>query len=141
MTQQPDFAAELQMLRAQLEVDLSTFRTTLEGVRAHMAQVASTPVHTPEERQQLHNDAASGRLGPEMRELARRIDAGDTTWADVFEGESPYSDLLTGHLDTMVEEYADDWKSELESDPEVGDEVRANPASWQEFRDGTEPRA
>lgn len=141
MTHQPDFTVELQALRAQLEEDLRAFRTTLEGVRSHMAQVASTPVHTPEERQQLHNDAASGRLGPEMRELARRVDAGDTTWADVFEGESPYSELLTGHLDAMVEEYADDWKAELERDPEVGDEVRANAGSWQEFRDATEPPA
>ncbi|MGN0063569.1 MAG: hypothetical protein ACI379_04950 [Nocardioides sp.] len=96
---------------------VAAFRGTLEASRAHMAAVASDPVHTPEERREFHEDALSGRLGPDMKRLAQHVEDGDTSWGEVFEGTTEYAELLHGHLDTMEERYAEDWKRTLEDDP------------------------
>lgn len=77
---------------------------TIAGARAALDRARSTPVHTTEERRELHEDALSGSLGRPMRVLAERIEAGETSWGEVFEGSSPYSDLLQEHLTKMSEE-------------------------------------
>ncbi|KRE94237.1 hypothetical protein ASG76_12740 [Nocardioides sp. Soil774] len=113
---------------------LVAFRATLEMAQGHLARVAATPVHTREEREQLHRDALAGALGPDMERLARLVDDGETSWGEVFEGSSPHAELLHSHLDTMEQRYAEDWKRALEDDPtfdprtveeEVRDEMRA----------------
>ena len=43
-----------------------------------------------------------------MQTLARHVEAGETTWGEVFEGDSEYSHLLQDHLARMAEEHADD---------------------------------
>jgi hypothetical protein len=96
---------------------LVAFRATLEMAQGHLARVAATPVHTREEREQLHRDALAGTLGPDMERLARLVDDGETSWGEVFEGSSPYAELLHAHLDTMEQRYAEDWKRALEDDP------------------------
>jgi hypothetical protein len=108
---------------------LLAFRATLEMARGHLARVAATPVHTPDEREQLHRDARAGRLGPDMERLARLVEDGETSWGEVFEGSSPHTELLHSHLDTMEQRYAEDWKQALEDDPtfdprSVEDELR-----------------
>lgn len=99
------------------------FQQALADARAHVARVAATPVHTPEQREQLADDARAGRLGPAMRELAERIDAGETTWGEVFEGSSPHAGLLLPHLTRLEELYADQWRAivraDLALDPET----------------------
>lgn len=107
----------------------ASFRAALADARAHLALVAATPVHSPEERQQLDDDAASGRLGPEMREIADRVASRETSWAEVFEGSSPYSDLLLPHLSAMGERYADGWRAQLESDPDFEPWVDPEPSA------------
>jgi hypothetical protein len=101
----------------QVAAALVAFRATIEMARAHVARVAATPVHTPEERAQLHRDALDGRLGPDMERLARLVEDGETSWGEVFEGSSPHAELLHSHLDTMERRYAEDWKRALEDDP------------------------
>jgi hypothetical protein len=112
---------------------LVAFRATLEMAQGHLARVAATPVHTPEEREQLHRDALAGTLGPDMERLARLVEDGETSWGEVFEGTSPHAELLHSHLDTMEQRYAEDWKRALEDDPtfdprtveeEIRDEIR-----------------
>lgn len=100
-----------------VEAAFVEFRGALADVQAHIARVAAEPVHTPEEREQLHQDALSGRLGPEMQEVANRVESGDTTWAEVFEGGSEYSDLMLPHLTEMETRYADQWRLILDVDP------------------------
>ncbi|MEZ5097890.1 MAG: hypothetical protein R2731_18525 [Nocardioides sp.] len=103
----------------------SAFRLALGDAQAHLARVAATPVHTPEQRAELERDARSGRLGPQMQTIAEKVDARETSWGEVFEGSSPYSDLLLPHLSAMEERYAEVWKAALEADPDfeplVGD--------------------
>lgn len=99
------------------------FRQALADAQAHLARVAATPVHTPEQREELAGDARAGRLGPEMRELAERIDARETSWGEVFEGSSPHTALLLPHLTRMEDQYADQWRliirADLDLDPEA----------------------
>ncbi len=99
------------------------FQQALADTRRHVARVAATPVHTPEQREQLADDARAGRLGPALRELAERIDAGETTWGEVFEGSSPHAGLLLPHLTRLEEQYADQWRAivraDLALDPET----------------------
>ena len=93
----------------ELQQTLSNARTALDRVRAQ-------PVHSPDERRQLQQDAASGALGRDMQALAQHIEAGRTTWGEVFEGTSEYSDLLTPHLDRMVEENQEMLRQAIEDD-------------------------
>ena len=93
-------------------------RATLDRARANLDRVRAVPTTTPEERRELQRVAASGELGPEMRELARHVQAGRTTWADVFEGTSPYTDLLRPHLDRMVALHGESVRRQIEADPE-----------------------
>ena len=73
-------------------------------------------MHSPDERRQLQQDAASGALGRDMQALAQHVEAGRTTWGEVFEGTSEYSDLLTPHLDRMVEENQEMLRQAIEDD-------------------------
>ncbi|MFN8194622.1 MAG: hypothetical protein U0R80_10115 [Nocardioidaceae bacterium] len=109
-----------------LEEALAAFRQTLEEARAHVARVAATPVHTAEQRAELERDALSGRLGPEMRQIAERVEARETSWGEVFEGSSPWSDLLLPHLTAMGERYADRWRVALQEDPDFEPLVEAD---------------
>jgi hypothetical protein len=99
-----------------LEAAHAGFRQALADARSHLARVAATPVHTPEQREELAADARAGQLGPQMRELAERIDAGETSWGEVFEGGSPHADLLLPHLTRMEEQYADHWRVIVRAD-------------------------
>ncbi|TGN63144.1 hypothetical protein EXE59_03680 [Nocardioides eburneiflavus] len=101
----------------QVAAAMVAFQATLEMARGHLARVAATPVHTPDERHQLHRDALDGRLGPDMERLARLVEDGETSWGEVFEGSSPHAGLLHSHLETMEQRYAEDWKQALEDDP------------------------
>jgi len=92
----------------ELQQTLAPARTALDRVRAQ-------PVHTPDERRQLQQDAASGALGRDMQALAQHVEAG-RSWGDVFEGTSEYSDLLTAHLDRMVEENQEMLRQAIEDD-------------------------
>jgi hypothetical protein len=52
-----------------------------------------------------------------MQTLARHVDAGETSWPEVFEGISPYTDLLKSHLDRMALIHTDDVRVAIEADP------------------------
>jgi hypothetical protein len=93
-------------------------RSTMTNARTALDRVRSRPVHTPEERDQLGRDAASGALGREMQELAQRIERRETSWAEVFEGTSPYAALLHEHLGTMATEYRQVIAEAIEDDEE-----------------------
>ncbi len=82
-------------------------RRSMAAARVALDRARATPVHTPEERAQLQRDALSGGLGREMQELAEHVAAGRTSWGEVFEGTSPYSSLLDGHLTRMSVESAE----------------------------------
>ena len=53
-----------------------------------------------------------------MQKLARRVEHRDTTWDEVFEGTSPFVELLRGHLDAMGERYAATVRRAIEDDPD-----------------------
>lgn len=109
-----------------LETAYAGFRLALADAREHLARVAARPVHTPEQRAELEADALAGRLGPEMRTLAERVAARETSWAEVFEGTSPFSDLLVPHLTRMEERYADQWRARVWADPEFEPLIEAD---------------
>jgi|GEM_PF-6800921 len=96
----------------------TAFQQALADTRRHVARVAATPVHTAEQRARLEDDALAGRLGQEMRELAERVAARETTWGEVFDGTSPHAGLLVPHVSRMQELYADQWRAVVRADPD-----------------------
>jgi hypothetical protein len=93
------------------------FRVVLAQARASLDRVRAERVHSPEERAILHRDALAGTLGEDMRTLARHVEAGDTTWAEAFEGDSAYSALLVTHVSRMLDEHREPLRRALEEDP------------------------
>jgi hypothetical protein len=81
---------------------------SLAGLRATVEQMNARPLLSDEEKQALEEQARSGELGEDMETLVEKIQAGETTWEQVFSGESPHATLLQGHLARMVEEHQDD---------------------------------
>jgi hypothetical protein len=92
-------------------------RTTIAHARTTLDRVRATPTTTPEERRELQQQALSGELGRDMQTLARHVEAGETSWPEVFEGISPYTDLLRGHLDRMAQLHTEDVRRAIEADP------------------------
>ena len=92
-------------------------RSTITSARAALDRVRSAPTTTPQERRELQRVALAGELGPDMQQLARHVESGATSWPEVFEGVSPYSDLLRGHLDRMVAIHGESVRRRLEDDP------------------------
>jgi len=93
-------------------------RATMAHARAALDRVRAEPVLTPEERRRLQADALAGTLGPDMQRLARHVEAGETSWAEVFDGSSPYAGLAATHLDRMIATHADRVRDALWADPE-----------------------
>jgi hypothetical protein len=106
----PELGARLDRARADLRATMAQARAALEAAR-----VRSSPGR--EEIAQLQEDARSGRLGPDMQRLAGHVAAGDTSWEAVFDGTSPYKELLRGHLTEMGDRYAEPVRRTLEDDP------------------------
>jgi hypothetical protein len=92
-------------------------RETVATARATLDRVRAQPTTTPEERRELQQQALSGQLGPDMQQLARHVESGETSWPEVFEGISPYTDLLRGHLDRMAATHAEGVRALIEADP------------------------
>lgn len=93
----------------ELQAAITASRVALDRVRAQ-------PVHTREEREELHRDALSGVLGNDMRRLAEHVEAGETSWAEAFENESPYSSLLRDHVGRMVDEHEEQVRQAVAED-------------------------
>lgn len=109
MTTGPDPRDSIDAARHELQATIAAARVALDRRRA-------TPVHTPEERAELQRDALAGRLGEEMRQLAEHIERGEESWPEVFEGTAPHAHLLSGHLDRMGEQHAEEIRTALEED-------------------------
>jgi len=101
-----------------LEAARRELRQTITDTRNALDRLQSQPTTTPDERRELQREALSGALGPEMATIARHVASGATSWPEVFEGISPYTDLLRPHLDRMIAEHGDSVRHRLEADPE-----------------------
>lgn len=102
---------------ASIEAAWRELQATVAGARSALDRVRAEPTTTPEERRELQRVALTGELGPQMQQLARHVEAGETSWAEVFEGISPYDDLLRGHLDRMVALHGDSVRQQVLADP------------------------
>jgi len=107
-----EFAERIRAARTQLDVALAQAERDL-------ARFKRENQPTPEEQRQLHEAAQRGDLGEDMRELARRIDAGEDSWQAVFAGESPNIDLLRGHIQRMVSENREAIAQAIDEDEEL----------------------
>jgi hypothetical protein len=103
--------------QAAIDAAWRELQTTIAGARAALDRVRAEPTTTPEERRELQRVALSGELGPQMQQLARHVETGETSWAEVFEGTSPHTDLLRGHLDRMIALHGQSVKTQVEADP------------------------
>jgi len=81
---------------------------TMADLQATIAQLDAQPLLSDEEREKLEEQAESGELGDDMKELVAKIKGGEDTWDAVFSGQSPNGALLTGHLTKMWEENGED---------------------------------
>ena len=98
---QEEILAAISEAREELTTSLVDLRETVEAMNAR-------PLLTPEEKEALEAQAASGELGEDMKTLVEKIQGGEDTWEQVFSGESPNATLLQGHLTCLVEEHQDD---------------------------------
>lgn len=97
--------AEILAAIAEAREDLGA---SLADLQATVDQLNARPLLTEEEREALEEQAESGELGEDMKELVGRIKGGEDTWERVFAGESPHGALLQGHLTRMFEEHQED---------------------------------
>jgi hypothetical protein len=111
MTTTPDGNDPISAAWRELEQTMANARTVLDRVR-------SRPVHTPDERREVHQDALSGALGRDMQTLARHVEEGRTSWGEVFEGSSEYADLFEAHLTRMADENQEAVRRAIEEDDE-----------------------
>ena len=81
---------------------------SLTDLRASVEQLSARPLLTDQERQALEEQAGSGELGEDMKELVEKVRGGEDTWEQVFSGESPNGALLRGHLARIVDEHQED---------------------------------
>ena len=109
MTTTPDDNDPIRTAWLELEVTMANARVALDRVR-------SQPVHSPDERRQLQQDAASGALGRDMQELARHVEAGRTSWGEVFEGSTEYAGLFEAHVTRMADENQEAVRQAIEAD-------------------------
>lgn len=107
-----DAELEARLARARAEL-----RSTMANARASLEAARRTLPPTPEEKQEFERAALRGDMGGDMQQLARRVELGHTTWEAVFEGASPYAELLRGHLTAMGVRYAESVRQSLEDDP------------------------
>ncbi|MEO5664042.1 MAG: hypothetical protein ABIR39_12230 [Nocardioides sp.] len=105
----PAIQERLDLARAELRMTVESARTSLEA-----AQRTLPP--TREETEEFERAARSGDLGRDMQELAARVDNRETRWSDVFDGTSPFVELLRSHLDAMGERYVTSVRQSLEDD-------------------------
>jgi hypothetical protein len=103
--------------QAAIDAAWRELQATISGARSALDRVRAEPTTTPEERRELQRVALSGELGPQMQQLARHVESGETSWAEVFEGISPYTDLLRGHLDRMIALHGESVRQQVEADP------------------------
>jgi hypothetical protein len=88
--------ARVDAAHAELREALGALRLALDAARAR---------RRTDETVALQRQALSGALGADMRTLARRVQGGATTWAEVFDGTSPDVDLARSHVARMAERY------------------------------------
>lgn len=120
MTQQSGPGSEdIDAARRELQAVLVFAREALDRRRA-------VPVHTPDERAELHRDALAGRLGADVQQLAQHIENGEESWQEVFEGIAPHGALFEGHLSRMSDEHAEEIRTAIEEDDEF-DPFAADP--------------
>ncbi|MBI4901512.1 MAG: hypothetical protein HY829_13705 [Actinobacteria bacterium] len=98
---QEEILAAISEAREDLSTSLADLKEKVDAMNAR-------PLLTPEEKEALEAQAASGELGEDMLTLVEKIRGGEDTWEQVFSGDSPNAPLLQGHLDRMVEEHKED---------------------------------
>ena len=98
---QAEILASIAEARDDLDASLADLRATVDQLNAR-------PLLTDEEQRALEEQAESGELGEDMARLVSKIKDGETSWQQVFSGESPHSALLQGHLTRMFEEHQED---------------------------------
>src|SRR6476469_873279 len=98
---QEEILAAISEAREDLSTSLADLQQTVEAMDAR-------PLLTPEEKEALEEQAASGELGDDMKTLVEKIRGGEDTWEQVFSGYSPNAGLRRGHFDRMVEEHQED---------------------------------
>jgi hypothetical protein len=90
--------SSLGAVRRELESAIAELRSSVARVRAQ-----AEPTH--QEREAFVRAALSGALGADMRELGRRLDAGEVAWSEVLGGTAPDSHLLGEYVGRMLDQY------------------------------------
>lgn len=114
------FEAEAALRRQEADIDglLAKVGEAHELMARAREELDSEAEASREDREQEEKEARAGALGADRRELQRRLDRDETTWAAVMTGrdEHPtavaYRDQIGDRLRTIVEQ-------ESEKDPEL----------------------
>jgi hypothetical protein len=114
------FEAEAALRRQEADIDglLLKVGEAQDLMARARAELDAEAADSRADREQEEKEARSGALGPDRRELQRRLDRDETTWAAVMTGRDDhpsavaYRDQIGDRLRTIVEE-------ESEKDPEL----------------------
>lgn len=110
----PD-VVEMRTLIARMKADTESIQTYANGVRDEAREQLSK---SREERDKALADlsaaARNGELGDDGKRLARRVEAGETSWSDVLHGRDPSPEAVavrasaSRSLDERLDELAED---------------------------------
>lgn len=107
------------------EFDEAAFRAaiaqldqTITQAQSDLRRFESENQPTREELNALQQAALRGELGADMREIALRVDEGRDTWQSIFNGTSPASVLLRGHVERMAAQNREAIGEAIEEDPD-----------------------
>lgn len=101
-----------------LHAAAAELRRVVELARQDLDRFRRDRGPTREELRALQEAALRGDLGQDMRELARRVEAGRDSWQAVFTGDSPRADLLRGHMELMAQRHRETIRAALVEDEE-----------------------
>jgi hypothetical protein len=105
--------AEDRLRAARAELDL-----VIGQARRDLARFEQENRPTAAQLHELQEAARRGELGFDLRELARRVDEGDS-WPAIFDGSSPNAVLLRGLVTRMLERHGEAVRAAVEQDEDL----------------------
>lgn len=134
----PGFRLAVADVEATKSAALSTLQADRTALAVEFEQFRKEKAGRDKERAAA---ARRGEFGPERQQLQRRIDAGETTWADVRSGRDthPSAAAVRGFIDRNLDELAARMRNdpELEQDrQDLGALLGAEP-TWPDEDDGS----
>ena len=102
-----------------VQLAMAEVQAATDELRATTARARAETRMTRDEREEFEQAARSGRLGPEMQQLAEKVDRGDDSWEAIWSGRSPNQALFLTYFDRTWAEVGPQVKRAVEADDDL----------------------